>query len=87
MGLNLNQNHWAALVFTIMAWVTGWYALVLITATNRSTDTRGNPIDETKFPLNPTINQYYGLGFSVGIAVLVWLKNVYAIQGDEEQQD
>ena len=49
MSLNLNQNHWAALVFTIIAWVTGWYALVLITATNRSTDTNGNTIDGTKF--------------------------------------
>ena len=78
MGLKLNDNHWAALLFTIIAWITGWYALVLITAKYGEEDT---------FPLKPTVNQYYGLAFSVGIATLVWLKNVYAIQGDEEQQN
>lgn len=77
-GLELNQNHWAALAFTILAWVFGWYALVLITAKLG---------EEDKFPVKVTSNQYYGLGFSIGIAVLVWLKNVYAIQGDKEQQD
>ena len=77
-SLELNQNHWAALAFTILAWVFGWYALVLITARLG---------EEDKFPVKVTTNQYYGLGFSVGIAVLVWLKNVYAIQGDKEQQD
>ena len=76
-GIKLNENHWAALAFTILAWVFGWYGLVLITAKLEK---------ENKFPLSPTLNQYYGLGFSVGIAVLVWLKNVYAIQGDKEQQ-
>ena len=79
MPLKLNENHWAALVFTVIAWVTGWYALVLITAKYGG--------EEDRFPLRPTVNQYYGLAFSVGIAVLVWLKNVYAIQGDKEQQD
>ena len=78
MSLQLNQNHWGALVFTILAWISGWYALVLITANYGTEDT---------FPLRPTISQYYGLGFSVIIATLVWLKNVYAIQGDEEQQN
>lgn len=78
MALKLNQNHWAALGFTILAWVFGWYGLVLITAKLGREDT---------FPINVTTRQYYGLGFSVGIAVLVWLKNVYAIQGDREQQD
>ena len=81
MSLKLNENHWAALVFTITAWIAGWYALVLITAKYGSTH------GEDKFPLKPTVNQYYGLVFSVGIAVLVWLKNVYAIQGDKEQQN
>ena len=79
MGLELNSNHWAALVFTISAWVSGWYALVLITAKY------GDPVED-KFPLVPTLSQYYGLGFSIGIAILVWLKNIYAIQGDDEQQ-
>ena len=74
-----NHNHWAALVFTIIAWVTGWYSLVLITA--------NSAVGETSFPLMPTKAQYYGLGFSIGIALLVWLKNMYAIQGDREQQD
>lgn len=77
-SLELNENHWAALGFTILAWVFGWYALVLITAKLG---------EEDKFPVAVTPTQYYGLGFSVGIAVLVWLKNVYAIQGDRAQQD
>ena len=78
MGIELNENHYASLVFTILAWVFGWYGLVLITAKLG---------EEDKFPVKVTANQYYGLGFSIGIAVLVWLKNVYAIQGDKEQQD
>ena len=78
MGLELNENHWAALGFTILAWVFGWYALVLVTAKIG---------EEDSFPVEVTKNQYYGLGFSIGIAVMVWLKNVYAIQGDKEQQD
>ena len=78
MTIKLNENHWASLVFTILAWMAGWYGLVLITAKLG---------EEDKFPVKVTPNQYYGLGFSVGIAVLVWLKNVYAIQGDKEQQD
>ena len=78
MALTLNENHWAALAFTILAWVFGWYSLVLITAKLGRED---------KFPVTVTENQYYGLAFSIGIGVLVWLKNVYAIQGDEEQQD
>ena len=77
MGLTLNENHWASLAFTILAWTSGWYGLVLITAKLGTED---------KFPVNVTSNQYYGLGFSIGIAILVWLKNVYAIQGDAEQQ-
>ena len=80
MALLLNENHWYALAFTVLAWVAGWYALVLITAKY------GDPVED-RFPLKPTMNQYYGLAFSVGIAILVWLKNVYAIQGDKEQQD
>lgn len=76
--MELNENHWAALVFTILAWVFGWYALVLITARLGEEDT---------FPVAVTTNQYYGLGFSIGIAILVWLKNVYAIQGDTAQQN
>ena len=78
MSSKLNENHWASLVFTILAWMAGWYGLVLITAKIG---------EEDKFPVKVTANQYYGLGFSIGIAVLVWLKNVYAIQGDKEQQD
>ena len=78
MGITLNENHWASLAFTILAWIFGWYGLVLITAKLG---------EEDKFPVPVAPNQYYGLGFSVGIAVLVWLKNVYAIQGDKEQQD
>lgn len=80
MGLKLNDNHWWALFFTVLAWVFGWYALVLITAKF------GDPVED-KFPLKPTTTQYYGLGFSIGIGILVWIKNVYAIQGDTEQQD
>ena len=76
--MQLNQNHWAALAFTILAWIFGWYGLVLITAKLGQED---------KFPVKVTTNQYYGLIFSVFIAILVWLKNVFAIQGDREQQD
>ena len=75
--MELNENHWAALAFTILAWVFGWYGLVLITARLG---------DEDTFPVKVTPDQYKGLGFSVFIAVLVWLKNIYAIQGDTAQQ-
>ena len=77
-GLKLNQNHWAALIFTIIAWVTGWFALVLVTAKYGAEDKFGE--------LKVTRNQYIGLAFSLLIAVFVWLKNVYAIQGDDVQQ-
>lgn len=75
--MELNTNHWAALVFTVVAWVTGWYALVLVTADVKT---------QTVFPLEPTKSQLYGLIFSVFISVLVWLKNIYAIQGDTDEQ-
>jgi amino acid permease len=80
MALKLNQNHWAALVFGIFGWVLGWYSLVLVTASI------SNP-NEQKFPLKPTTTQFYGIGFAVVIAILSWLQRLFAIQGDEEQQD
>lgn len=80
MGLKLNQNHWAGLFFGIIGWIFGWYSLVLVTASI-------NKPDEQKFPLKPTTTQYYGIGFAVVIAILSWLQRLFAIQGDEEQQD
>ena len=79
-SLTLNQNHWAALVFGIIGWVFGWYSLVLTTASI-------NKPEEQNFPLKPTATQYLGIAFAVAIAILSWLQRLYAIQGDEEQQD
>ena len=75
--MQLNNNHWASLIFTIIAWIAGWYGLVLVTADYAT---------QAIFPLHPTKDQFYGLIFSVFIAILVWLKNIYAVQGDTDEQ-
>ena len=78
-SISLNENHWAALAIGIIGWIFGWYSLVLITADNKIPE-------ERKFPLAPTKNQWYGIGFATLIAILSWLQRLFAIQGDEAQQ-
>lgn len=69
-----NLNHWAALIFSIVGWVLGWYSIVLINV-KYSNDT---------FPVNPTKHQWYGAGFAVGLATLSWIRYFYTLQEESE---
>tara|TARA_B100000676_G_scaffold304496_1_gene356883 strand:- start:2572 stop:2808 length:237 start_codon:yes stop_codon:yes gene_type:complete len=74
--LNLNSNHWIALIFTIISFVSGWYSIVLINVDHK----------DNKFPVRPTKYQWIGCGFAVGLAILSWIRFFFTLQGEENKQ-
>jgi len=74
--LSINKNHWYGLFFGILGWLFGWYSLVLIVT----------KFENDKFPVSPTKYQWYGAVFAIIIGIISWLRYLFSLQGDKDQQ-
>jgi len=61
----ITQNRKYAFYLGLIASIFSWYALLLMTQTNKIVITR---------------NQYIGLGFAVGAYTLWWIKFCYTVK-------
>ena len=61
----ITQNRKYAFYLGLIASIFSWYALLLMTQTNKIVITR---------------NQYIGLGFAVGAYTLWWIKLCYTVK-------
>ena len=72
MNNNFNRRRVMAIVFSLAAWILGWYALVLLT----------DQIPKDKPPTlftPPNSTQCWGLFAAITIGVATWLRNCLTI--------
>jgi hypothetical protein len=62
-----NSNRVIALFLMIAAGIIGWYALILMT-------------DPIKGSITPDTPQWIGLGFTILIGILIWVKKCLTIK-------